>query len=207
MRMFNMIFLIILVSLCYIIARSAAFYNRDITKEKKRFWARESESNFVRKADISALPYVKIPLSSLPLDALSTIGLGTLAKELESLATRKILNLSQYTNTDLKMMYGPANLENLSEYDNNFTSLIRLLNKIGTKLNEAGQIENATAFFEYSISIESDISTTYVQLGQIYKDNNDKKKLDELIKKAGKLTSLSGSVIVTKLNNIKSQDK
>ena len=50
---------------------------------------RESEANSVRKADISTLPYIEIPLDTLPVDALSACGHFRLADELHAWRAKK----------------------------------------------------------------------------------------------------------------------
>ena len=58
-----------------------------------------------------------------------------------------------YTNTDLKMMYGPANLDTLSACDDAYADLILLLNKIGKTLLEANDASSAEQFlFMQSLS-------------------------------------------------------
>ena len=165
---------------------------------------RESEANSVRKADISTLPYIEIPLDTLPVDTLSACGHSGLADELYALAGKKILNLSMYTNTDLKMTYGPANLDTLSACDDAYADLILLLNKIGKTLLEANDVSSAEQFLSYAVSIGSDITASYTMLATIYADKHDTDHLDELIRKAESITSLSGKTIQIKLHSIKS---
>lgn len=207
MRYITLILIFLSFSAAYFIARANQRTSRKLTQDKQKFWNRESESNFVRRADISNLEYLKPDFDKLPLDTAKELGLSDIVSNLEKLSDKKIINLSQYTNTDLKMMYGPANLDSLSEYDNNYTVLIRTLNTLGDALYEKGDPENAKCIYEYAISIGSDISNTYVKLGTIYYESNDIAALNLLIDRADKLTSLSASLITTKLNNIKSDDK
>ncbi len=171
------------------------------------FWAMESKANSVRRADISGLDYINIPLETLPMKELKSAGFDKLATQLEDLSSKKILNLSMYTNTELKMMYGPANLPDLSIYDENYISTIRLLNKIGKELMDSDKSELACKFLSYGISIGSDISSTYTMLGQYYIDHQLNSEFDNLLIRAGALTSLSKDTIINKLNNIKSASK
>ena len=97
-------------ALCYVVSRNVSRFKKTHGQSHEEFLEQESRANSVRKADISALPYVEIPLDELPLDALSACGYSALAEELRALASVKILNLSMYTNTELKLMYGPAPL-------------------------------------------------------------------------------------------------
>ncbi len=191
-------------ALCYIVSRNVSRFKKSHGQSHEEFLEQESRANSVRKADISALPYVEIPLDELPLDALSACGYSALAEELRALASVKILNLSMYTNTELKLMYGPANLTALSDCDDAYTSLIMLLNKIGASLLEADRPDDAEKFLSFAISIGSDITTSYTMLATLYAKKHDINRIDRLIRNADSLTSLSGKTIQSNLRSIKS---
>ncbi len=191
-------------ALCYIVSRNVSRFKKSHGQSHEEFLEQESRANSVRKADISALPYVEIPLNELPLDALSTCGCSALAEELRALASVKILNLSMYTNTELKLMYGPANLTALSDCDDAYTSLIMLLNKIGASLLEADRPDDAEKFLSFAVSIGSDITTSYTMLATLYAKKHDINRIDWLIGNADSLTSLSGKTIQSNLRSIKS---
>lgn len=190
----------------FVIARGSARSKQAAAKNTKTFWDNESKANQVRKADISNLAYLVLDLSLLPMDALLP-ALSARAKELERLAQEKIINLSMYTNTELKLMYGPANLEALSYYDGNYLKLIRLLNFIGKELIELGNESAAKEFLSYSLSIGSDISETFTMLAEIYKSKGRDNDIDLLIQVAERLETINKSAIINKLNNIKSNMK
>ena len=190
--------------LCYVISRTNAYQKNKSEKERQAFWNREREANSTRKKDISSLDYINVDIESFPVKNLEAID-SSLYDELKELSAKKIINLSQYTNTDLKLMYGVANLNLLTQYDENYTRLIVLLNKIGKVLYDYP--EDAKAFLEYSVSIGSDIRQTYEMLANIYMDKKDEKAFDRLLESAEKLSSLSKSTIITNLHNIKSQTK
>ena len=191
-------------ALCYVVSRNVSRFKKTHGQSHEEFLEQESRANSVRKADISALPYVEIPLDELPLDALSACGYSALAEELRALASVKILNLSMYTNTELKLMYGPANLTALSDCDDAYTSLIMLLNKIGASLLEADRPDDAEKFLSFAISIGSDITTSYTMLATLYAKKHDINRIDWLIGNADSLTSLSGKTIQSNLRSIKS---
>ena len=191
-------------ALCYIVSRNVSRFKKSHGQSHEEFLEQESRANSVRKADISALPYVEIPLDELPLDALSACGCSALAEELRALASVKILNLSMYTNTELKLMYGPANLTALSDCDDAYTSLIMLLNKIGASLLEADRPDDAEKFLSFAISIGSDITTSYTMLATLYAKKHDINRIDRLIGNADSLTSLSGKTIQSNLRSIRS---
>lgn len=191
-------------ALCYIVSRNVSRFKRSHGQSHEEFLEQESKANSVRKADISALPYIEIPLDELPLDSLSACGFAPLAEELRALASLKILNLSMYTNTELKLMYGPANLAALSDCDDAYTSLIILLNKIGASLLEAGRPEDAERFLSFAISIGSDITTSYTMLATLYAEKHDTDRINQLIRSAASITSLSSRTIQNKLHAISS---
>lgn len=191
-------------ALCYIVSRNVSRFKKSHGQSHEEFLEQESRANSVRKADITALPYVEIPLDELPLDVLSACGYSALAEELRALASVKILNLSMYTNTELKLMYGPANLTALSDCDDAYTSLIMLLNKIGASLLEADRPDDAEKFLSFAISIGSDITTSYTMLATLYAKKHDINRIDRLIGNADSLTSLSGKTIQSNLRSIRS---
>lgn len=194
-------------ALCYVVSRNVSRFKKTHGQSHEEFLEQESRANSVRKADISALPYVEIPLDELPLDALSACGYSALAEKLRALASVKILNLSMYTNTELKLMYGPANLTALSDCDDAYTSLIMLLNKIGASLLEADRPDDAEKFLSFAISIGSDITTSYTMLATLYAKKHDINRIDRLIGNADSLTSLSGKTIQSNLRSIRSELK
>ena len=191
-------------ALCYVVSRNVSRFKKTHGQSHEEFLEQESRANSVRKADISALPFVEIPLDKLPLDALSACGYSALAEKLRALASVKILNLSMYTNTELKLMYGPANLTALSDCDDAYTSLIMLLNKIGASLLEADRPDDAEKFLSFAISIGSDITTSYTMLATLYAKKHDINRIDRLIGNADSLTSLSGKTIQSNLRSIRS---
>ncbi len=196
----------IISSVIWLIHRANSISNHRIRQNREDFLEAEARANATRRADISGLPYLQIEeaLLSLPLDKAEAAGAAREVRLLRELPGRRILNLSMYTNTELKSMYGPANLEELSAADDRFTELIRYLNSIGKKLAEAGDTASAVAVLEYAVSIGSDISETFTMLGEMYASASDTDALDRLLSKAEGISSISKDVTLTKLNSIKS---
>ena len=199
--------IIITLLLGFLMLRANSRHNKLEAEEKEAFWSRESRADSVRRADISQLAYIYLDTASLPISDAEACGFSDIIKELLYYQDKKLLNLSAYSNTDLKLMYGPANLEALSECDNNFNQVIRLISKLAHKLLDAGRSDIARSFLEYNLSIGSDISSDYEALGRIYLDTDDTAAYDELCTRADAIESLSKDLIKLKLNNIKSSDK
>ena len=197
----------IISSVVWLIYRANSISNHRARQSREDFLEAEARANATRRADISGLPYLKLEdaLATLPLDKAEQAGAAREVKLIRELPGKRILNLSMYTNTELKSMYGPANLEELSAADDRFTELIRLLNSMGKKLTEAGDAEAAKEILEYAVSIGSDISETFVLLATYYASLGAASEIDKLISRAESISSISKDVTLSKLNSIKSE--
>lgn len=176
---------------------------RTASKKKSSLSELESKANSTRKKDLSNLHYITLTEKNLPLIETNDEILLSCREKLTSLSDKKIVNFTGYTNTELKLEFGAANLPLLSEYDTNFTELCRTLNKYGCRLLELGYTAEAREILEYAVDIESDISTTYKTLADIYVSSGETASIDRLISCAEKLNSLSKPVIINALNSLK----
>ena len=120
-------YFIIIVILCLVLMHIIRRTKRQGEQESARFWERESAADNVRRQDISNLDYIHIPMERLPFGIDSSPEALAAEEQIRKLSATQILNLNQYTNTDLKLKYGPANLAFLSECDERFTLLVRTL--------------------------------------------------------------------------------
>ncbi len=172
-------------------------HNRSEKKQREQFWEREKRANQVRRKPLDDLDYVTIPLESLPTavmagDVIVRDCLDTLA----FLSHEKIVNLAGYTNTDLKLAYGTANITALSQYDQNFTMLAQTLQKWAEALHGAGYMAETRQVLEYAVlTIHSDAGTSYRLLASLYDQNGEQEKITALYDTALSLTSPSGKTI------------
>lgn len=177
--------------------------NSKKTKESNdAFWKREASANNVRRKDISKLDYIVIP-DVLPYVTCDNAEINRLQDRLISMKDKKILNLTGYSNTDLKIEYGVANLVKLSEYDDNFVKLAQTITALGKALMNAGYVSEAAAFLEFGIQCATDVTDNYIMLAKYYTDANQPEKIDELIIAASSLKSLSKDVIIKKLEALR----
>ncbi len=167
------------------------------------FWDRENQANSVRKQNLDLVEYITIPYDTFPIDKYSDTELGSIEQELLSLKDKRILNMTGLTNTDIKLKYGPANLSAISEYDENFLSMAKLINSYGARLHELGYDDDAITVLEFGIISLTDISANYKLLAQLYVNKNQVDKIDFLIETALKLDSLMKKSIVNSLESIK----
>lgn len=145
----------------------------DFSKKNEEFMEREREANSVRKQPLTDLKYIEYDYS--PFESINTDDEYILErlKTLKVLSEEenKIVNLSNFTNTDLKLKYGVANLTILSEYDQNFTNLCRCLYELGKRFYENGDITNAKSFLELGVKCGTDLKSHYSLLADIYEQN------------------------------------
>ncbi len=200
---------------------------KDVNKE---FWDRELKANSVRRKDIDNLPYIPFDPAIIPEHPeLNDERVDEYVTELKGLYGKRILNCTGRTNTDLKLEYGAANITKLTEYDGNYTILVRTIARLAEKYlihsarfledvstqeegtDSAGQISHqqasvlkadAVKLLEYGISIGTDVRLNYELLGQIYADNNDFAKIEGLKTTAENLKSLSKEPILRMLDRL-----
>lgn len=171
-------------------------------KNLENFWEKETKSNHVRKADITDLDYIKIPMDELPIVETIDKTLVSIHKTITDLSQKSILNLTGLSNTDLKLRYGVANLTFLSECDNNFTLLARTLYQWGSYLYQIGKVDDALKVLEFGITCKTDVGKHYHLLATIYKDTNKRDKITNLIEVVESISSLTKDSILKDLKAI-----
>lgn len=220
--MISPIFTTIVISFLLIMVYMKVTTNRFSTGDEERL-EQERRSNSVRKKSLDDLNYISIPFASLPfsyLDPDQFSDSGSDGKsddntssnsedypdvimkdeaDIIALKGKRIVNFTGISNTDLKFTYGAPNLPLLTEYDQNFTELVRALDSWGTHLSEQGKKAEARTVFEFAVQCLSDLKSSYVQLADMYTESFEFDKLDHLIETAEGLNSLMKGPIVRAL--------
>lgn len=166
------------------------------------FWERESAANLTRKVSPDTLPYIHIPIETFPIKKHEDSLLSQYEASLLSLNEKKILNLTGKTSTDLKAMYGPANLPLLDECDINYTELVKTIASYGSRLHELDFDDECITVLEFGIAILTDISLNYKLLAELYMQRNESGKILHLKECAAKLDSLMKNNILKMLEEI-----
>lgn len=188
------------IALILIITFSIRNQAKQAKQKEEDFWSREHRANFVRCKPLDHLKYVKIPLESFPTHLLNDDPRVLECIEvLETLTSRKIVNFTGYSNTDLKLEYGTANLETLTECDQNYTLLVRTLQKWADVLLEAGCDGDAATLMEFAVSIETDVSRTYYLLADYLVSHGQAAQVDRLVRTAENLRSANRDSILKNL--------
>lgn len=184
------------------------FFNLQRSKKKEadadaEFWARERKANFTRKKSLDGLNYVTIPDEILHMQpSCATEEIKACLKDLNDLSAYTIVNLTGYSNTDLKLEYGTANINILSDYDFHYTNLVTLLQKLAELLHENNADPEAVHVLEFAVSTHTDVSKSYYLLAELYHSQGTPEKIKDLIQEAQELRSLSKNNILQTLQNL-----
>lgn len=193
-------FLSSLIVFCLVIAFTNRRHKKMVEKYEKDFWDREALANNTRKKSLANLAYISIPEYLIPEHFMpKDTEVSELLETLRYLSTQKIVNLTGYSNTDLKLEYGTANITCLSEYDQNYTLLARTLQRLAEILYHNGRVKEVRMMLEFAVSTGTDISRSYYLLADIYDTEGEYDKKAALIEKAGSLRSTMKNVIVRTL--------
>ena len=172
-------------------------------KDENFFWENEKKSNLTRRTDISHLDYISVLIDRLPMADQKDQTINSYRDTIFKLTNKKILNLTGFTNTDLKFKYGVANIAFLSECDNNYTVLVSMMHKWAERLYTQGFTMDAISVLELAIYYNTDVTGSYKLLADIYKKQNNPEKIDDLIKIIPKTKMLDKDKLIEELSAIK----
>lgn len=128
--------------------------DRNSTYTNEEFWERERRASFTPTAKIDDLPYITLDENIIPASAPGDSDeLTNVLNELRSLKDEKLIDLSEMTNTDLKLKYGTANFTALAKADTDFALLLSDCEKAANLLSDAGRIKEAYCLLDYSASL------------------------------------------------------
>ena len=120
-----------------------------------------------------------------------------------------MLNLNGISNTDLKLTYGPQNLDELTIYGDHFSELEEALLSYGTLLHDEGYLKEAIAVLEKGILLPTDLTQNYIRLADYYTEAGTEGKISDLLTLAEKnLNDIALSSVKRHLNpQVETPDK
>lgn len=196
----KLLFFASFILLCLFVTSFVRRQKRSDEKEEAAFWEKERQANLTRRKPIDNLPYILLPMERFPLSLLpEDEDVQDILKTIDRLNTCKILNLTGISNTDLKLEYGVANLTFLTECDQNYTLLVRTLQKWADILIKNNYKEQARTLLEFAIETKTDVSATYYTLAGLYREAGEPEKINALIETANSLNSMMKNAIVRTL--------
>lgn len=128
--------------------------NRAAKDSSKEFWARESEALMTPRKPIDDVKFIEIPDEIIPAKSVSPDNdtereINELISELEALKKRQIADLSDYTNTDLRLKYGTVNFTRLSNADTAFARVVQIMPALISNLKTSGRTEEADVLLQF----------------------------------------------------------
>lgn len=173
------------------------------SREERSFWEKERMANEVRRKSLDGLDYIQIPLDTLPMHLMEEdTKVAECLRIINELSLQPIVNLTGFSNTDLKLEYGTANITVLSEYDQNYTLLASTLQQWADLLYNKGYATETRQILEFAVSTHTDVSRSYDLLSDIYVTSEESHKINDLIKTAETLNSLNREVILRHLQQL-----
>ncbi len=118
--------------------------------KSKAFWERERSATYVPKQSTDDIRFIEFTEDLIPTASDGdSDDLKAVIEDLHRLVGVKICDLSEFSNTDLKLKYGTANFTDLSVADNNYIRLVQWSGKLLTCLDEAGRLEEAGPVIDF----------------------------------------------------------
>ena len=193
----NLVFFASVVALSIAIAVNVRRNKKTQAAINQDFWTREKEANSTRRKSLDDLDYIHIPIEQFPMSLLEDVPKVDDYKQIiMTLKDLPVVNFTGISNTELKLRYGAPNIDILTQYDQNYTLLVRTLQQWAQELYDAGCIEEACHMLEFAVSTGTDISGTYRLLCRIYKEQHTPEKIGSLYPIAEVLNSAMQKSIV-----------
>ena len=160
-------------------------YKHNVSKNDHKsedFWKKEQEANFTRRKSMDDINYITVGEDELP-ECPENAGSEALRihNEIAELLKNPVADLSDYTNTELKLKYGAPNFDALAAADNNFTALVRKLTTYGTELQKADCRDELRRVYALARRIGAATSGLTLAAAESYALEGNQKAIEELI--------------------------
>ena len=193
----NLVFFASVATLSIAIAVNIRKNKKDQAAIEQDFWAREREANSTRRKSLDDLDYIKLPVETFPMTLLEDVPKVEDYKQIIlTLKDLPIVNFTGISNTELKLRYGAPNIDLLTQYDQNYTLLVRTLQQWAQLLYDAGYLTEACQMLEVAVSTGPAIRSPYRLVCQIYKEQHTPEKIGSLYPIAEVLNSAMQKTIV-----------
>lgn len=172
--------------ICFVVFILWLFYEQRKAQNQENqasedFWAREAEANSTRKKDISHLPLLHVKESEIPVPDTENESVLYYIDHIRELIKTPMVDLSEYSNTDLKLAYGVGNFKLLSEYDENFSNFLVALTNLARACTEANLLPEAERAYRLAFHYGSQKVADYTGLARVYLQMEQPERVAELI--------------------------
>ncbi len=198
---------ILIYLVCFCIFCAWLFYEqRKSQRQQKKasddFWARETLANSTRKKDISDLPLVRVEEKEIPFVETQEESIINYIGQLRQIIQEPMLDLSDYSNTDLKLAYGVANFKTLSEYDENFNTFLVTLTNLARSFERNGYHEQAKDTYLMALRHGSRRAGDYEELAKIWLELGRREEVTALKRRLEESGHPRRTGIISKLDQI-----
>lgn len=163
-------------------------------RQTKKFLDDEEASNNVRKKPIGEDSFFVPDLTVLPIKEYTAeetekfpVAASRQKKLIEASKNKMIRFKEPKSNRDIKFQFGTTSIETIAQYEENYSRYMYALLNWAESLIEAGNPEEARQILSASIEQGSEISKSYTLLADIYFQNKDKPKMEELYETVNKI--------------------
>lgn len=198
---------ILIYFVCFCIFCAWLFYEqRKSQRQQKKasddFWAREALANSTRKKDISDLPLIRVEEKEIPFIETQEESIITYIGQLRQIIQEPMADLSDYSNTDLKLAYGVANFKTLSEYDENFNTFLVTLTNLARSYERNGYHEQARDTYLTALRHGSRRAGDYEELAKIWLELGRRDEVKALIRRLEESSHPRRASIISTLNQV-----
>lgn len=198
--------------ICFLIFCAWRFYEQRKSerldkKASDEFWAREEEANHTRKKDISHLPLLEVKESEIPMTDSDDESILYYIDHICEIIKRPMIDLSEYSNTDLKLAYGVANFNTLSEYDENYNTFLLALSNLARAYSRAGLYKEAKDCLELALYYGSRKRSDYTDLTEVYLKLDSPEDITALIRRLEEGCHPRKASIIDAIQEVLSQRK
>lgn len=148
---------------------------------RQEFWDRENLANQTRNKDISGLPLLHVEQSEIPAPSTDDEAIVYCIGQLHNIIKEPMIDLSAYTNTDLKLAYGVGNFKTLSDYDENFNNFLINLTNLARACTRASLHETAKEAYLLALRYGSAKLSDYQELARTYLALDQPEQISRLI--------------------------
>ena len=177
--MLNVIVLVATITLIICLAMATKRRGRLQDAITRRFLEEEQAANAARKREIDPELYFEANLELLP-----PIPENDPHNVLRA-SRRTMLRFPEpLSNVELKKMYGVAQLESITLYEENFHDFLRTLGEWAKALHGENNQSGALQVLAYAIGLGSELRGTYKLAAEIFSEKRDRRSLEQLLQAA-----------------------
>jgi hypothetical protein len=193
--------------ICFTIFAAWLFYEQHKSQKmddnaSNEFWEREERANRTRNKDISNLPLLHVEETEIPDCGSDDETITYYIRLLHENIKRPMMDLSSYSNTDLKLAYGVGNFKTLSDYDENYNTFLLNLTNLARAYFRAELYEQAAATLRLALAYGSQKIIDYSCLAKSYLAMDAPEKVSALITEVNAGTHPRKSSVVKELQDI-----